>query len=283
MLRLNINREIMTRYGFIGTGSMGSMLVRKFIGTGLVAPTDITASSKTGISARALAKKTGITAVPSNSTVAGNADVLFVCVKPLEVRGVLEEIRGVLKPGTMLISIAGCVSLAHLEDWAGSTVRCARIIPSVTAEQNAGISLVAWSRGVKTEDKTLVLSLLNAIGKAVETEEMNFNLYADLTSSAPGLFAAIMKEYAGAAVRAGTIQPELAEYLIRETMIGTARLLANEQKNFDDVIGRVATKGGTTAEGVKILHARLPEVLDELLKTTFAKRTILTEQVDAEK
>ena len=31
----------MTRYGFIGTGSMGSMLVRKFTGTGMIAPADI--------------------------------------------------------------------------------------------------------------------------------------------------------------------------------------------------------------------------------------------------
>jgi len=62
---LKYNRDIMTQYGFIGTGSMGSMLIRKFTGSGLVAPGGISASSKSGISARALAGTTGITAEPS--------------------------------------------------------------------------------------------------------------------------------------------------------------------------------------------------------------------------
>jgi pyrroline-5-carboxylate reductase len=272
----------MTRYGFIGTGSMGSMLVRKFLGTGLVTPVEITASSRTGISARHLAKKTGITAVPSNRTVAENADVLFICVKPLEVRGVLKEIRSVLKPGTLLVSIAGCVSLANLAEWAGDNMRCVRIIPSVTAEQNAGVSLVAWGRSVRPEDKVLVLSLLNAIGTAVETDERNFDLYTDLTSCAPGLIAAMMREFAAAAVRTGTIRPELAEYLVRETLVGTARILDNEQMKFDEVIARVATKGGTTEEGVRVLHARLPAVMDELIEATFVRRRILTERVAIE-
>jgi competence protein ComER len=271
----------MTRYGFIGTGSMGSMLVRKFLGTGLVTPAEITASSKTGLSARLLAEKTGITAVPSNRTVAENADVLFICVKPLEVRGVLQEIRSVLKPGTLLVSIAGCVSFANLGDWTGETIRSVRIIPSVTAEQTAGVSLVAWGRSVTPENKILVLSLLNAIGTAVETDEKNFDLYTDLTSCAPGLIAAMMHEFAAAAVRTGTIRPELAEYLVRETLIGTARILDKEQMKFDEVIARVATKGGTTEEGVKVLHARLPAVMDELIEATFARRRILTERVAA--
>jgi len=59
------------------------MVIRKFIGTGLVAPSDITASSKSGKSALALAGKTGITVGPSNCSVAETADVLFICVKPL--------------------------------------------------------------------------------------------------------------------------------------------------------------------------------------------------------
>jgi competence protein ComER len=272
----------MTRYGFIGTGSMGSMLVRKFIGTGLVTPHEITASSRTGISACHLAEKTGITTVPSNRTVAENADVLFICVKPLEVRGVLKEIRSVLKPGTLLISIAGCVSLMDLGEWAGDAIRYVRIIPSVTAEQNAGVSLVAWGHSVRPEDKNLVLSLLNAIGTAVETDEGNFDLYTDLTSCAPGLIAAMMREFAAAAVRTGTIRPDLAEYLVRETLVGTARILDKEQMKFDAVIARVATKGGTTEEGVRVLHDRLPAVMDELIEATFAKRRIVTERVARE-
>jgi competence protein ComER len=269
----------MTQFGFIGTGSMGSMLIRKIIGSGLVAPGGISASSKSGISARAIAGTTGITAESSNQTVAGNADVLFICVKPLEVRGVLNEIRDVLKPDALLISIAGCVSLENLRDWAGKNVHCVRIIPSVTAEENAGISLVAWGHGVTPEDKNLVLDLLNAISSAVEIDERDFDLYTNLTSCGPALIVAMMREFARAAVRTGTIPPELAEYLVTETMTGTARILEGEQGTFDNVIGRVATKGGSTEEGVKVLEARLPKVMDEVLRALDAKRRVVSGKV----
>ncbi len=62
-------------------------------------------------------------------------------------------------------------------------------------------------------------------------------------------------------------------------MIGTARILAAEQMKFDDVIGRVATKGGSTEEGVKVLQARLPDVMDEVFQSLDAKRRVVSEKV----
>lgn len=269
----------MTRYGFIGTGSMGSMLVGRFIAAGQIPPAAITASSKTMVSARALAARTGIAAEESNRAVAGNADVLFICVKPLVVRSVLAEVKDQLKPGTLLISVAGCVTLEDLRKWAGENVRCVRVIPSVTAEQDAGISLVAWGRDVRHEDKALVRSLLNAIGTSVEADEKDFDPLTDLTSCGPALIAALVREFAQAAVRTGSVRPEMAEYLATETMIDTAKILAGEKMSFDTVIARVATKGGTTEEGVKVIRARLPEVMDGMLRAMDAKRKRTADRV----
>jgi competence protein ComER len=271
------------RYGFIGTGSMGSMLIRRFIVAGRIAPTEITASSKTTVSVRALAAKTGITAAGANRTVAENADVLFICVKPLVVRSVIAEICDVLRPGTLLISIAGCVTLADLQQWAGDAVRCVRVIPSVTAEQDAGVSLVAWGKDVQPEDRALVLGLLNAIGTAVETDEKDFDPYTDLTSCGPALIASLVQEFAQAAVRTGAVRPEMAEFLAKATLIGTAKILDAEKMSFDEIISRVATKGGTTEEGVKVLRARLPAVMNEMLHEMDAKRQLTADKVAAEK
>ena len=273
----------MIRYGFIGTGSMGSMLISGFIRSGLVAPVDITASSKYGISARALAGKTGIIAAPDNRSVAAGAPILFICVKPLEVRGVLEEIRDVLRPGTLIISIAGCVDLNALGKWTRSDIRYVRVIPSITAEQNSGISLVAWGVTVQPEDKTLVLSLFNAIGSAVVMDEEELEICTNLTSCGPALIAAMIKEFGEAVVRSGAIRPERAEYFVKETMMGTARILAENQMTIDTVIERVATKGGSTEEGVRIICSRLPKVMDEVHEALSAKRRLVAERVGNEK
>lgn len=269
----------MTRYGFIGTGSMGGMLIRQFIRTGVAAPGDITACSRTGASARALATETGITVKDSNLEVAGNADVVFICVRPLDVHDVLVGIHDVLSKNTLLVSIASCVTLADLSAWSGPDVRCARIIPSVTAEEHSGISLVTWGSSVTPADKELVFSLFSAIGTPVEIEERHIEVYSDLTSCAPALFAAMMQEYAAAAVRKEGVPPALAEFLVRHAMIGTAWLLTGKETGFGDIIGRVATKGGITEEGVSVLRKRLPGVYDELLDATLAKHELVRQTV----
>ena len=269
----------MTRYGFIGTGSMGSMLVRRFIAAGQIAPAAITASSKTRVSARVLAAQTGIAAAETNRAVARDADVLFICVKPLVVRSVLAEVKDQLKPGTLLVSIAGCVTLHNLRTWAGEDVRCVRVIPSVTAEQDAGVSLVAWGDSVRPEDKALVLSLLNAIGTAVEVDEKDFDPFTDLTSCGPALIVSLVQEFSKAAVRTGAVRPDVAEFLARETLAGTGKILAAEKMPFDEIIARVATKGGTTEEGVKVIRERLPEVMDAMIRAMDAKRKLTADKV----
>ena len=269
----------MMQYGFIGTGSMGSMLVKKFVETGVIEPAATYINSKNGVSSAALAQITQVIAVPSNRTVAEKADVLFICVKPLQVRDLFREIQGNLKHRALLVSIAGCVSLAQLEDWTLGKVRCVRVIPSVTSEQKSGISLVSWGRNLTVQDKNKVLNLFGAISKVVEVTEEDLETCTNLTSCGPALISAMMKEFADAAVRTGAIKPSLAEYLVKETMVGTSALLENGSLGFDDVIERVATKGGSTEEGVKVLHAQLPSVCDEVLKSLMAKRLKVSDEV----
>ena len=269
----------MTHYGFIGTGSMGSMLVKKFIETGMIEPAATCINSKNGLSSKALAKTTQVITLPSNRAVAEKADILFICVKPLQVGDVLKEIQGTIKPGSLIVSIAGCVSLVHLEEWTLSRVHCVRVIPSVTSEQKSGVSLVSWGHNLTAQDKEKVLNLFGAISRVVEVTEENLETCTNLTSCGPALIAAMMKEYVDAAVRTGAITPSLAEFLVKETMVGTSALLENGYLGFDDVIGRVATSGGSTEEGIKVLHTQLPSVFDEALKSLMAKRLKVSGEV----
>jgi competence protein ComER len=269
----------MLQFGFIGTGSMGSMLVKKFVERGMIEPAAIYINSKNGLSSEKLAKTTQVIASPSNRMVAEEADILFICVKPLQVRDVLKEIQASLKTEALLVSIAGCVSLAQLENWTLGKVHCVRVIPSVTSEQNVGISLVTWGHNLEAEDKEKVLKLFNAISRVVEVDEANLETCTNLTSCGPALISAMMKEFVDAAVRTGTIKPSLAEYLVKETMIGAAALLEKGSLDFEEVIERVTTKGGSTEEGVKVFHAQLPSVCDEALRSIMAKRLKVSDEV----
>ena len=131
---------------------------------------------------------------------------------------------------------------------------------------------MTWGHNLKAEDKDKVLNLFSAISKVVEGDEDNLESFANLTSCGPALISEMMKEFVDAAVRTGAIKPSLAEYLVKETIIGTAALLENGSLGFEDIIGRVAVRGGATEEGVKVFHAQLPSVCDEVLRSIMAKR-----------
>ena len=77
--------------GFIGYGSMGSMLIDAFLRSGNIKPGEIIVSSRTKSKLDILKEKwIDIHTADSNSEVAQKAKYVFVFVKPLEVNGVLE-------------------------------------------------------------------------------------------------------------------------------------------------------------------------------------------------
>ncbi len=82
----------MATIGFIGTGSMGGMLIRKFVETGAFPAGDFIATNRSSDKAMAIAATTGIGIAGSNLDLAAASDVIFICVKPLEVKSLLKEV-----------------------------------------------------------------------------------------------------------------------------------------------------------------------------------------------
>ena len=66
--------------------------------------------------------------------------------------------------------------------------------------------------------------------------------------------------------------PEEIVRMVLNTMVGTGKLMLEKDYSFEQVVSRVATKGGITEEGTKVLREQLPEVIDELFNRTLEKR-----------
>jgi len=266
----------MARIGVIGTGSMGGMLIRKFVETGAFPAGDIVASNRSPEKVRAVAVATGIGIAASNLALVAASDVIFICVKPLEVKPLLKELRGALAADKLLVSIAADVAIHEIS--ALCDARVARVIPSVTSECSKGVSLVTFGDNSTEMDRRLLLSALGRICRPVETEEENLEMLADLTSCAPAFISSIMHEFALSATRRENISPEFAELLVMETLVGTAELLKTVN-SFEEVVTRVATKGGITEEGVKVIRKVVPSMYDELLEVTLAKHSLVKERI----
>lgn len=273
----------MPKVGFIGTGSMGSILMRAFVKAGVLDKNRIFASDKISGKVKALESDLGIQG-KDNISVAHDSDVIFLCVKPFDVKPVLEGIKAELNSSKLLISIAVGVMISDIESRVRA--RVVKVIPSVNARVRAGISLVCFGKGTDKDKRFVMEELFGKISKSVEIKEEDFGVCMDLTSCAPAFMAYIMNEFAKAGSRKsqGSLSGQVTENLVKETMLGTARLLTEERMRFEEIVGKVATKGGITEEGIKVLQAELeepPNIFDKAMNATDLKRKKL--KADLEK
>lgn len=269
----------MLKVAFIGYGSMGSMLVSSFIRSGALSPDQIIVSTRTkGRLDQLKSRYGGIAIAGDNIEAARQADYIFLCTKAMDFKDILNEIKSCLDPSKVIISIAGAVRIEHIEELTPAKV--IKLIPSITSESLAGISLLCYGERVTGDNKAFVGSILDKISTVKIVSEEDLGLATELTSCMPGFIAAMFKELADSAKRRESgLTGEEVDEMVTTTLYGTAKLLCESGLSFEETLARVATKGGITEEGAKVLKSRLPAVFEEMLDVTLDKRKRVNEKV----
>jgi pyrroline-5-carboxylate reductase len=265
--------------GIIGYGSMGKMFLEKFVETNTVEQSDLFISNRTYEKIMDLNKLyPKINIFEDNISVARNVDILFICVKPLETKTVLSEISTVLKENCNIVSLCGNILLKQFKQICINR-KITRIYPSITGEVNKAVTLICYNNFVKNDDKIYITKLMECMGNVIEIPENEFGMGGELTSCMPGFIGAIFKVITDEAEKHTSISKSQIIKMLTETLYGTSKLLLEKGITFDNLMERVATKGGITEEGNKILIEKLPEIINEVYVKTMEKRRITTEKV----
>jgi pyrroline-5-carboxylate reductase len=69
--------------------------------------------------------------------------------------------------------------------------------------------------------------------------------------------------------------------MVLNTMIATGSLMLEKDMTYEEVVSRVATKGGITEEGTKVIYMEFPETMEELFNNTLEKRRLTAEKAKA--
>jgi pyrroline-5-carboxylate reductase len=146
-----------------------------------------------------------------------------------------------------------------------------KVIPSVTMEAGRGVTLICHGRGSSIEQRVALATLFGRSSLVREVEEAQVEVASDLTSCAPGLMAEMMLKFAEGGARVGSLTREEALEMVLETMMGTAIMLTDLGVAPEELKTRVATKGGITEQGLKVLDRELPCVYDQVFGATLGK------------
>ena len=280
--------------GIIGFGSMGKMLAEKFSASGLVDRESLLLSSRSPEKLKE-AKKWA-TICKSNTELAASSDIVFLCLRPFDLKGVLEEIRDSLKEDALLVSLNGSVSFTNLEkslsdasyeaeEASGKNPaphKIAKVIPSVTAEVDRSQTLICYNDHVTSSDKGNLKRLLICMGNVIELPEEELGMGSELVSCMPGFIASVFDVIVKASEEHTKIPHDQVVRMVLQTMIATGELMLSKDMSFEDVVTRVATPGGITEEGTKVVYEQFPKTAQVLFEKTLLKRKLTAEKAQAQ-
>ena len=263
------------KVGIIGYGSMGKMLLWKFAESG-IDKSDLFVSNRTAAKAEE-AKE--IAQVVGAKELAKACDITFVCVRPVDLKTVLEEIKDSVKEGALTVSLNGSISFELIHKVIDG--KTAKVIPSLTAEIARSQTLVCFDGKAEEQDKANLKQLLSCIGDVIELPENEMGMGSELVSCMPGFIASIFDVICTSAQKHTDIPQEQIVKMVLQTMSATGDLMLQKDMTFEDVVTRVATPGGITQEGTKVVYEGFPTTADMLFDKTLEKRRLTKEKAES--
>lgn len=256
--------------GFIGTGSMGSLLIEAFIASKAAHPAQIIAYNRTPAKVAELSHKhPGLIIAKDNLEVARNAQLLFLCVKPFEYKQALSQFSQGLSSDHILVTITSPVKLRELEELVPCQV--IRAVPSITNAALSGLTLLEYGARATPASREIVLSLFAQISRPLEVEEKFLRIASDISSCGPAFLSYVLQQMIQAAVDEIGISEEAATFLTTQMVIGLAGLLEKEIFSLPTLQEKVCVPGGITGEGLIALKNGIPGVFNEVFQRTHAK------------
>lgn len=241
------------RLGVIGTGKMGSALIRGIVKAGVLPPNKITASDVDPNLLSALKKETGIKTTSNNLEVVKSAEIILLALKPDMIRPVLTEVKGHLTKEHLLVSIAAGVPIKAIEEVAGAEMRIIRVMPNTPALIGHGAAAFSPGKKATREDVEDVKAILEAVGLAVELSEKHLDAVTGLSGSGPAFVFMVIEALADGGVKMG-LPRATAMQLATQTVLGAAKLVLETKKHPGELKDQVASPGGTTIAGIAALE-----------------------------
>lgn len=237
--------------GFIGLGNMSTAIIKGMLRSGRYTPEQITGYAHSDASARAIAP-TGINVCREIAAVAA-AEVLVLGVKPQVLASVLSELKELIRPEQLLVSLAAGKDLAFMTEQLGREQAAARVMPNINAKVGASASAYACSGLVTPEQKQTLVEIFSTVGAMDEVAEHLIVMHSAVAGASPAFSYMYIDALARAAVKHG-IPRSQALKVAASAVYGSARMILESDEHPMALVDQVCSPGGTTIEGVMTLQ-----------------------------
>lgn len=253
----------------IGAGKMGGALLQGWLAQGIAGTQLAVRDPSPPQEVSQLVVEHGIALNPGIEALAERRPrVVVLAVKPQLFGDVLPDLKPLVQPGTVLLSIAAGVSLARLSELLGEKAAIVRAMPNTPASVGRGVSAAVANAHVDAAGKEAAGRLLEAAGEAVwlPSEDL-MDAVTALSGSGPAYVFHMVEAMAAAGTSLG-LAPDMAMALARATVAGAGEMLHVLPESAGQLRQNVTSPGGTTEAALKVLMGdeRLTGLLTEAMK-----------------
>lgn len=287
------------KIGVIGYGNMGSMIVNNILKLNLLLDDE-----ELIVSNRHLNKfeslieeypEENLSITSDNKEVATQCQKILISVKTPQFKEIIEEIKPFLNESTHIIYTCSGLNFNHIKQYfdgklslviptLASTVTSNNSISSLARRK--GVTLVKHNSKVELQERLFVEDLFNEFSYVrridnpiyFNEEENNLDpsdneleISTIISSCGPAFIAMMIKKFTQTCSESSNISQDEIEDMILKTVIGTAMLKDDQELSNEDIINKVATKGGITQEGVDLLDKKFNKISKALIKTLLSR------------
>lgn len=242
------------KLGFIGCGNMAQAMIKGIIKQQIIKPEDILAYDVYKEGLQRAHDTMGITAAKDNAEIMDKADIIFLAVKPYLYEDLGKEIRDLIKPDQIIVTIAPGKTLAWMAENFGENVKIVRSMPNTPSMVGEGMTGLCHNKLVSKEEIDNVCKIMRSFGRAEIVPEYLMDVVVAVSSSSPAYVFMFIEAMADAASADGMTRAQAYQFAA-QAVYGSAKMILETHKHPGQLKDMVCSPGGTTLEAIRVLES----------------------------
>jgi pyrroline-5-carboxylate reductase len=237
------------RIAVLGAGKIGESLIGGLIDAGLVPPGRIVATARHPERLEALKRRFAVATDLRNARAIRGASVILLAVKPQAMSEVLRDLRGRVKRGQLVISVAASVPTEFIEKRLGSASPVVRAMPNTPCLIRQGMTAIARGRHADTRHLEVARRIFGTLGRCLVVEERHMDAVTGLSASGPAYIYVVIESLAEGGVKVG-LPRDVATELAAQMVLGAAGMVLQSGEHPAKLKDVVTTPAGCTIDGL---------------------------------
>ncbi len=257
---------------FIGGGNMAEGIIRGIVSKKIFAPENITVFDILSERKKYLNRIYGITEAEDATTAVKDADVVLIAVRPQDIIKVAQNIKNDLQEDVIIISICAGIKMEKLGNIFGNDHKFVRVMPNTMIDVEHGYSAASVNKQIQASDKTIVETLLGALGQTMFIDENLFNAFTAYSCAGPAYIMYFIAALVDSGVESGFSRKDSVSIAL-ENLIASALTLQKTGKHPYEITDTMTSPAGITIAGLHVLsesgfHGTVMSSVKESLKRT---------------